>query len=460
LRDEQRDTSALRIENVPSDGGTDFVTRNELNDRLSAIEGDLVGVTGDGIELSDIDGSFSRLREKERRLEYLYRKGKRQIRDGFQRLMAASGQGEEEEDDGEEKEGGEDTSDAASSGHGKPSPGDDQSQGGGLRSPVRGATSTLTDGQEEGPPADDLGQEDDLCEPEEIEFGDIDVVPDATVRQYRDVQTDCNGNVECGAIVERPGQASAKRRNVGLVCAILPKVGKKRRVSTSKGGGGKGHGDSKLPAGGGGGGASDARLRTQITKDVIARVDPLSAGAGSGGGGRMDRAGASGTVRQMGVVTEMKAELSKLRALMTLKWDREEAEKALNLRMTREELFQILQQQGRAVPVITSPDISGDLGRRGRGHTSHGGRKPIGGRVSAGPGFVPARDSRFTSYNRRYLSGNDGHIYLRDLGPLTSEKTPTKGDGVAPEAAFDFQPYVRVSEQPQEFGRANEPPPQ
>jgi hypothetical protein len=208
---------------------------------------------------------------------------------------------------------------------------------------------------------------------------------------------------------------------------------------------------------------SEARLRKQITKDVIARVEAMlidTLSTGGGGGGRMDKPDASTMGRQMGVVNDIKTEMSKLRALMTLKWDRAEAEKALDLRITREELFQILQQQqGGAVLLITSPGASGHLGSRGRGQTSHGGRKPIGDRVPVVPSmtFAPARDSRFTSYNRRYLSGNDGHLYLRDLGPLTSEKTATKGEAVVPEAAFDFQPYVRVSEQPPEFGKADGP---
>jgi hypothetical protein len=165
----------------------------------------------------------------------------------------------------------------------------------------------------------------------------------------------------------------------------------------------------------------------------------------------------------MRTVTDMKAEMSKLRTLMTLKWDRAEAEQALSLRVTHEELDQVMQQQSRPVPVITSPHLSGDLGGRGRqynAHTSHKGRKPVPGRLTPGPGLTPARDSRFTSYNRRYLSGSDGHMYLRDLGPLSSELAAPQGEVVVPEAAFDFQPYVRVGEQPHEFGRADAPPPQ
>jgi hypothetical protein len=212
-------------EKVPSGSGTDFVTRDELDERLKALEEDLEEVTEE-----DVDDSFSRLHAKKHRLGY--RKGKRRIQDEFQQLTAESGQGEEEEDDGEEAQGGEDVSDAVSGGaggDGEPLTGDRPG------SPAPGATSTDADEKNGDAPADDQAHEEAESEPEEVDFSDIeDVVPDTTLRQYRDVQTDCSGNVECSAIVERPRQASEKRRNVGLVCAIIPKKPDRRsRIRSS-----------------------------------------------------------------------------------------------------------------------------------------------------------------------------------------------------------------------------------
>jgi hypothetical protein len=60
--------------------------------------------------------------------------------------------------------------------------------------------------------------------------------------------------------------------------------------------------------------------------------------------------------------------------------------------------------------------------------------------------LAPVRDSRFTAFNKRYLNGSDGHYYLRDLGPLAVDPAAANGPGVVPEAAFDFQPYIRVGD--------------
>jgi hypothetical protein len=72
------------------------------------------------------------------------------------------------------------------------------------------------------------------------------------------------------------------------------------------------------------------------------------------------------------------------------------------------------------------------------------GRKP--GRSSTVVATIaPARDSRFIAFNKKYLNGSDGHYYLRDLGQLVSDPSGN-GTGVTPEAAFDFQPYIKMGD--------------
>jgi hypothetical protein len=168
------------------------------------------------------------------------------------------------------------------------------------------------------------------------------------------------------------------------------------------------------------------------------------------GGVQLGKGDAATLVKQLGTLNGLKTEVAKLRAMISVKYDRSEAEKALDLRVTREELFEIIQSQlaGGAIPVIATPSRPDTAvisqPRSTTSQTSHSGKRATG---SSGASSMPyARDSRFVSFNKRYCNGSDGRYYLRDQGPAPKDHGPGKGGGVATDAGFDFQPFGRVGD--------------
>jgi hypothetical protein len=387
----------------PLADGNEYVTRKELNDRLKKL-----GTAGDPIDLDDIEGSFQNLQARQKKLadDMKTKGGKSQLETMVGEVMQSD--------------------------------------------------------------AEDMYESDEL-----VEFSDdFEVVAEAKEAQFRDVSVDAEGNIETGDSLTKEVHAEGTRRNIAVECymqheqgdatAKAPRAGRrksKKQKPPAEPAVDHEPGKVQLISSPRGrapqleqGAALEARLRNSITRDILARVEMMLMEMMSTGFGavKLGKADAATLIKQLDTLNVVKTEVAKLRAMVSVKYDRSEAEEALNLRVTREELFEVIAAHFTrgATPVVvvpTRPDAEAmSRSRSATSQTSHSSKRPFG--ASGAASTSHAKDSRFISFNKRYCNGSDGRYYLRDQGPAPKDGGSGKGSGLVPGAGFDFQPFGRIAE--------------
>jgi hypothetical protein len=313
------------------------------------------------------------------------------------------------------------------------------------------------------------------------------------------VFADPDAEVEIGEIEGRMAYSTGHRRSVKVSCSILDKEAGTRRKSRKT----EEPEAEKLSEGGQSGsakGIDEGKLTAKVSRIVMAKVenmivDLLSSTGGSGGGVKLDKGEARVLMNQLSSLQGLKDDSAKLKALIGLKFDKVVAENELANRITREEFYDMLLTifPGNAalVKAIASlrrknlpplPDSETETARaRAREqsmseleehlHRRH--KRQI--HTALPPTLVPARNSRLLALNQRFLKGNDGKYYLRDIGGDSNVPIPGTGGttriSVNAEQAFDFQPFMpavpvrlRSDDEPSEripvptYHRAKTPP--
>jgi hypothetical protein len=189
---------------------------------------------------------------------------------------------------------------------------------------------------------------------------------------------------------------------------------------------------------------------------------------GQGGIGtvKIDRGDTKVIVQQLSRLEGVKNDTEKLKRLVALKMDKADGERALSIRITREEFFSMLTtifpsntaiQRAMAGPKKKLPPIEDD------GKVDQSGRFDVDDELSvvrhrrqihtAGPQpLMPARGSRLLALNQKYLKGADGRYYIKDIGADPAFGLPNvvgsqSNMEVSIDQAFDFQPFLPASGQ-------------
>ncbi|OHT00192.1 hypothetical protein TRFO_33178 [Tritrichomonas foetus] len=242
----------------------------------------------------------------------------------------------------------------------------------------------------------------------------------------------------------------------------------------------------------------EAKIINNISSKVANRVENMLVDLISStgvGGIKLDKNDAKQLVKQLSVVADFREELRKVQTLLPMKHDRVAAEKALQIRITRDEFFTMLvklfpnnlsvkkmaAQENSNLPVLTADSndsratTAANVSRSLNGGTATTNKRNLrtasGAKTTITASLMPARDSRFCAFNKRFLNGSDGHYYYRDMsvnsgntGESNNQQPAASavvGAHVLPkdvtsEAAFDYQPYINM-DQNVTFDKVNVP---
>lgn len=298
---------------------------------------------------------------------------------------------------------------------------------------------------------------------------EFDVTLDGQEREYRNIAVNVGEveKVEIGDVFRRVPETTGRRRNLGSVCR-RGKAGSKRQQLLEEARRQKEKAMKGLSGGEKTGKVDEKKLTAKVSNVIMGKVEELVAdllSATGGSGVKLDKNDARALVQQLSVLQTVKTDINKLKSLILLKIDKVEAEHEFSLRVTREELFSLLlsifpqnaalqkalanYNSGKPLPPLRKPDR---VKSRGAGdeetYVVH--RRQV--QTAAPATLVPARNSRLLALNQRFLKGNDGKYYYRDVGGdiSISAASPVAGApnaraNVVAEQAFDFQPFLPVS---------------
>jgi hypothetical protein len=291
------------------------------------------------------------------------------------------------------------------------------------------------------------------------------IIADSDFDNMVDVAVDADGTVKRGESRSVKPSTTGRRRGVGVTCRdeVLEQPGSGDRSR-------KGSRDDDSI----GGVLDEQKLVAKVSMNVMHRMEGmisriLSTTAPTGVS--IERTDAQVLVQQLSVVHGLQEDTEKLKLLVALKMDKGDAERALAIRITRDELFSMLTtifpsntaiQKALAAykkklpPLASKPGEVSDSVQveiesrtaeisessyqvHRRKHTTSGAPQPL----------IPARASRLLQLNHRYLKGADGRYYLKDLGPEAMADLGSK-EAVDADQAFDFQPFLPASSQRQE----------
>ena len=295
---------------------------------------------------------------------------------------------------------------------------------------------------------------------------EFDVTLDGQEHEYRNMGINVGDveKVEVGDVFKRRPETTGRRRNLGSVCGSggnrqkLLEEARRQKSQASKGLGG-GEKTGKV---------DEHKLTAKVSNAIMGKVEEMIADllSSTGGSGvKLDKNDARALVQQLSVLQNVKTDISKLKSLIQVKMDKAEAEQEFAIRVTKEELFSLLlsifpqnaalqkalasYSNGRPLPPLRRPE-----GTRSRGggeeehYVVH--RRQV--QTAAPATLVPARNSRLLALNQRFLKGNDGKYYIRDVGGDIGIATASPVAGppgskvnVIADQAFDFQPFLPVS---------------
>lgn len=339
-------------------------------------------------------------------------------------------------------------------------------------------------------------EDSDYDEEEDLEEEDV-----IDTREYRSIGVDMEtDDVEEGDIEERKREFPGKRRNIGLTVKLITdsaneterdddddddeivaeeveeevKTSKKTKRGKKKGMKNmieemkkqhqalqQGNGNQVVAR------VDEGKVTQKVLEAVMPRVENLLVDAFSGGIGgksglKLERHEAKQLIDQLSLLDSMKTDLKNLRVKIAMKVDRARFESEIKTRITRDEFFNYMYQlfpDNKTIELLAQQVSSNKLpplkpsGRLS--HLSTDQSQTIikkNGPVLKNPNLQVVRNSKMLSLNNRYLRGNDGKYYLRDLGNQGSAPNNASifGSENATEAdvngAFDFQPYQAVED--------------
>lgn len=324
----------------------------------------------------------------------------------------------------------------------------------------------------------------------ESEF-DVDIDLDAEV-EFRDVMADLDGSIVAEDPYKSNAHSSGQRRNIGLMCDMEayeagleeedggePKSKRKKskkqklkeEMMKQKD---KIKGEEKST---GKGKVDEQKITSMVSSVVMSKVEAMLVDLFSSGAGgiKLDKSDAKQLVTQLSSLASVKEEITKLKMLVSMKIDKIECEKELQVRITRDEFFNMLitlfpsntaiqkalQNYKKKLPPLKKPNTPNERTSNGRAQTRNEERDEETGhytvhqrnvKTATSPqNLVPARNSRLLALNQKFLKGADGKYYLRDVGGDPGLVMPsivgsqTQKVAINPESAFDFQPFQPAS---------------
>lgn len=227
----------------------------------------------------------------------------------------------------------------------------------------------------------------------------------------------------------------------------------------------------------------ETKLTASIVSQVMTKIEPALVellGNNGGSGVKLEKSDAKQIVTQLGTLNKLTDDISKLKMLISIKYDKVDAENELAIRITRDEFFSMLitlfptnatlqkayANYKKKLPPLKS--VTTDKNSREPGSEERHSSFSIHARqvkTAAPPTLIPARNSRLLALNQKFLKGQDGRYYLRDIGTAESSASqnpnlvgaPTRMASVVPEQAFDFQPFVPNSAMKEQVERISVP---
>ena len=208
------------------------------------------------------------------------------------------------------------------------------------------------------------------------------------------------------------------------------------------------------------------KMVSSITSMVMNKIEPLLVDLFTNvgiGGIKLDKNDAKQLVSQLTALTQVQDDIDKMKLLISLKFDRAEAENELAIRITRDEFFKMLisifpnnaalqkayANYKKKLPPLRSPESE----QRSRSKNDDFDERTIHQRnikTAIPPTMLPARNSRLLALNQKFLKGADGKYYLRDISTLDNShpnilSATSKIINVTAEQAFDYQPFLPAS---------------
>lgn len=244
----------------------------------------------------------------------------------------------------------------------------------------------------------------------------------------------------------------------------------------------------------------DPKLTASIISQVMNKIEPVLVEmfSTSGiGGVKLDKSEARELVTQLSTLNQLKEEVSKMKMLISIKYDRADAENELSIRITRDEFFSMLltlfpsntmvqkaySSYKKKLPPLKNPPSQSQLQNqqppltsfdkersKSRGdeiderHSVSIHQRQI--KTAAPTQLVPARNSKLLALNQKFLKGADGKYYLRDINTSDSNSNTqnsniggslSKSSSISPDQAFDFQPFLPASTVKEQVGRISVP---
>lgn len=197
---------------------------------------------------------------------------------------------------------------------------------------------------------------------------------------------------------------------------------------------------------------STQKVLKAIVPTIWAIVADITS-SGSSSGLKLGRHEAKQLIAQLKFLERVKNDVNTLKTELTLKADKRKTGDELRLRITREEMFDYLMQNfpensllqqfvfnklGRLPPLKQKSEAKNSIGPHlAKSHVL---------KARGQHALIPARNSKMLSLNQKFLKGQDGKYYLREMAneDFQNEPKPVFGDSnsVSAENALDFQPYV------------------
>lgn len=244
----------------------------------------------------------------------------------------------------------------------------------------------------------------------------------------------------------------------------------------------------------------DQKLTASIISQVMNKIEPVLVEmfSTSGlGGVKLDKSEAKELVTQLSTISQLKDEMAKMKMLISIKYDRADAENELSIRITRDEFFSMLMtlfpsnslvqkaysNYKKKLPPLKSPSsqLQGQIQPQFANSSERERSKSRGDEIedrhsisihqrqiktAAPPQLVPARNSKLLALNQKFLKGADGKYYLRDINTSDSPSnmqssnivgSVSKSASISADQAFDFQPFLPASTVKEQVGRISVP---
>ncbi|OHT17020.1 hypothetical protein TRFO_12715 [Tritrichomonas foetus] len=432
------------------EGESKFVTRKKFHEVISKLQkGGGMGLAHDESDLfdeNDLEGTLDKIKKHSAALDDEYNRRKSKLDANLNKVLSLLGEGNEEEEEAEYEYFESEDFDI-------------------------GSDFEVDVENDQEVELRDIGIEigEDVDEKDEITIGETRTLIPKTNGKRRNVGLACDKDKsdENGDGEEEEGEGGKKRRRKKKTKKqlLIEEVKRQKEKVGGVGGGSAESAASKI---------DDSKLTQNITAKVMTKIEPLLVDlfANIGiGGVKLDKNDAKQLVSQLMVLSQLRDDMAKLKMLVSIKYDRVEAENELAIRITRDEFFNMLlnlfpsntalqkayTNYKKKLPPLKSTSHERESRSRSRNddgeekssYTIH--QRQI---KTAVPGaLVPARNSRLLALNQKFLKGADGKYYLRDIGSgesgvQTSSNMvgiQSKTSTVNPEQAFDYQPFLPSS---------------